>query len=182
MCAARGLPDIARTEDYLAWVTAQPYIYETILGRIYLMSGNEDAHSRITANAASVLDILLLGDSLEAHDSDFLVEIDADNRYFPDVAVARGERRSYTDQPAMVVEVLSPSTMREDFGPKLSNYLRIAGLCYVLYLWPDEPLARLWEPGSEPRDMAGLEAVIALPELGIDLRMAELYRDVRFDS
>lgn len=182
MSAVRALPDIIRVEDYLAWIWKQPYKYETILGRIVMMPGGKRNHSRIAVNTSSCLNGRLAGSGCETFNSDFLVEIDAANRYFPDASVACGETRDFTDRPVMVVEVLSPSTMREDLGPKLANYLRIPGLRYVLYLWQDEPLARLWQPASEPRDIAGLDAVVELPALGIGLPMAELYRDVAFEG
>ena len=174
MSAVRALPDLTRAEDYLAWIWEQPYKYETILGRIVMMAGGKRTHSRMAVNASSCLNSRLAGSGCETFNSDFLVQIDVNNRYFPDASVVCGETRDYTDRPVMVVEVLSPSTMREDLGPKLSNYLRIAGLRYVLYLWQDEPLARLWEPGGESRDIAGLDGIVALPGLGIDLPMAEL--------
>ncbi len=182
MCAPRGLPDLVRTEDYLAWLGAQPYGFETILGRIFMVAASKPAHSRIVANTSSAIDRRLVGRTCRVCDSDFLVEIDVDNRYFPDLSVACGETRDFTDRPVMVVEVLSPTMMREDLGPKLMSYLRIPGLRYVLYLWQNEPLARLWRPSEEPSDIAGLDGVIVLPALDIDLPMAELYRDVTFDS
>ncbi|HMR34180.1 MAG TPA: Uma2 family endonuclease [Geminicoccaceae bacterium] len=182
MSAARALPDLTRAEDYLAWVWTQPYKFETILGRIVMMAGGKRNHAIISLNASAGLLSRLAGTGCRAFGSDFLVQIDVNNRYFPDASVACGEMRDFTDRPVMVVEVLSPSTMREDLGPKLSNYLRIPGLRYVLCLWQDEPLARLWEPGAEPRDIVGLDGIVELPALGIDLPMAELYRDVTFDS
>ena len=52
----------------------------------------------------------------------------------------------------------------------------------MLYLSQDEPRAWLYRPtmaeGDEPIEVAGLEAEIALPELGIVLTLAELYEDV----
>lgn len=182
MSAARALPDIDRVEDYLAWVWSQPYRYETILGRIVMMAGGKRSHARIAVNTSSALNNRLAGQPCETFNSDFLVEIDINNRYFPDASVACGETRDYTDRPVLVVEVLSPSTMREDLGPKLENYLRIPGLRYVLYLWQDQPRARLWQPGSPPVDIAGTDAVVRLPALGIELPMAELYRDVVFEG
>jgi Uma2 family endonuclease len=182
MSAVRALPDLTRVEDFLEWVWAQPYKYEMILGRIVMMAGGKRNHAVISLNASSGLLARVVGSGCRAFGSDFLVQIDANNRYFPDASVVCGETRDFTDRPVMVVEVLSPSTMREDLGPKLANYLRIPGLKYVLYLWQSEPLARLWQPGAEPRDITGLDATIELPALGLELPMAELYRDVTFDG
>jgi Uma2 family endonuclease len=182
MSAVRALPDLTRVEDFLEWVWAQPYKYEVIRGRIVMMAGGKRNHARIAVNATSALNNRLAGKPCQTLNSDFLVQIDSNNRYFPDASVVCGEDRDYTDRPVLVMEVLSPATMREDLGPKLENYLRIPGLRYVLYLWQSEAKARLWQPGAEPVDIDGLEEIVRLPALGLDLPMAELYRDVTFEG
>jgi hypothetical protein len=75
-----------------------------------------------------------------------------------------------------------PGDRADVCGPRAARSHPRRGPRYVLYLWQSEPLARLWQPGKKSRDIAGLDGIIELPELGIDLPMAELYRDVVFDS
>ena len=82
----------------------------------------------------------------------------------------------------LVVEVQSPTRVPNDLAFKLENYLRIPGLLYVLYLWQTQPLARLWQPGLAPRDIVGLDDIVELPALSLELPMAELYQDVTFDG
>lgn len=179
---ALALPDIDAVEDYLRWVWEQPYKYETIEGRIVMMAGGSASHARIAVNVTTALATRLAGTRCLTYNSDFLIQAHGRNRYFPDASVACDETRDFTDRPTMVVEVLSPSTMNEDLGPKLANYLRTPGLRYILYLWQDQVRARLWlpdRPNEAPRELTLLGEAIALPSLGIELPMAELFRDVR---
>lgn len=183
MATARPLPDLSRTEDFLAWVWRQERKYEEINGRLVMMAGGSRNHATIAVNAATALSNRLKP-PCRPYNSDFLVVVADKNRYYPDVSVACGERRDFTDQPVLVIEVLSPRTWREDMGEKLEHYLRSPTLRCVLYLWQDQPRARLWRPavdgGAEPIQVYGLDQVIDLPELGVALPMAELYRDVDF--
>ena len=184
MTAALSLPDLSRTEDFLAWVWRQERKFEQINGRLVMLPGASRNHSAIAVNA-----IRALGNRLEAQprrvcNSDFLVVVTDQNRYFPDVSVACNEKRDFTDQPVMVVEVLSPGTHCEDMGEKLANYLRTSSMLYVLYLWQDQPRARLWRPsedgGASPGNHFGRDTVLELPALDLALPFAELYRDVDF--
>ena len=182
MAAARALPDLTRTEDFLAWVWEQDYKYELIEGRLVMMAGGSRNHSRIAVNATIALGTRLAGQPCLPFSSDFLVEGDSRNRYYPNVTAACGETRDFTDQPVLIIEVLSPTTMREDLGPKRRNYMRIPSLRYLLYLWQDGLKARLYVPseGSDapPREFDDLDAAIDLPALGLSLPLRELYRDV----
>jgi Uma2 family endonuclease len=182
--AGRALPDLTRTEDFLAWVWKQDYKFEMIEDRLVMTAGGSRDHSLIAVNITIALSNQLAGKPCLPFSSDFLLEANGRNRYYPDVTVACGETRDFTDRPVLVVEVLSPSTQREDLGPKLRNYLRIAGLQYLLYVWQDQPKVRLYLPagdgGARPREIIGLEQTIELPALGISLPMVEIYRDVIF--
>lgn len=182
MAVARALPDLTRTEDFLTWVWEQDYKFEMIEGRLVMMAGGTRRHATIAGNAFTALRLALSGRACMPFNSDFLVQVGRANRCHPDVSVACGETRDFTDKPVLIIEVLSPTTRREDLGPKLRNYRRVPGLRYVLYLWQDEVRARLWRPAeapdAEPVDVTDRDATIDLPALELRLLMAELYRDV----
>lgn len=185
MTAARKLPDLTRVEDFLAWVWRQPQKFELIDRRLVMMAGGSRNHAAIAVNVAAAV-MSRTREPCRAYASDFLVVVGPDNRYYPDLSVAYGETRDYTDRAILIVEVLSPTTWREDMGAKLANYLRCPGLRYLLYLWQDQPRARLWRPqedgGALPIEHFGLEEVIELDGLGLALPMAELYRGVDFKA
>ena len=180
------IPELATAEQFVAWMAAQPCKLEMTGGRLVMMAGGTNAHATIGGNVLTALRARLRGGPCRPFTSDFLVEITPRDRYYPDVTVACGETRDYTDRPAMVVEVLSEGTKRFDLRVKLPVYLRQPGLAHVLYLSQDEPRAWLYRPGlpdgDEPLEYAGLGAEIPLPDLGITLALAELYEDVSFDG
>ncbi len=175
---APHLPDLSTAEAYVRWMADQDRKYEMIAGRLVMMAGCSNAHVTIAGNALSALRGRLRGQPCRPYNSDFLVEVDASSRYYPDVTVACDETRDWTDRPAMVVEVLSPTTQRFDLTIKLDAYQGLPGLLYLLFVWQDQPHARLHHPGEPPRDIVGLDAMIELPLLGLTLPLAELYEDV----
>jgi Uma2 family endonuclease len=182
MGAVYALPPLDRIDDFYAWVEAQPYKHEMIAGRLVMMAGGSNPHSTIAVNAIVALRLALRGKPCRPFNSDFLVEIDRQNRYYPDVSVACGETRNWTDRPVLVIEVLSANTRADDFERKLVAYRRKHGLLHILYLEQDEPKAMLWSAGADatekPQIVEGLNAAIRLPGLGIALSLADLYRDV----
>ncbi len=81
----------------------------------------------------------------------------------------------------MILEVLSPSTRRNDETLKLRDYLTIPSLETYIMAEADSPLLVLHrrEDGDFRREIvAGLDAVLELPEVGMSIPLAELYRDV----
>ena len=181
MSAATVLPELSTAEAFVAWMARQPVRHEMVEGRLVMMAGGSNAHVTIAGNLLVALRNRLRGGPCRPFGSDFMVELDPRNRFYPDVSVACGETRDWTDRPILVAEVLSPATRRFDLSVKLPRYLTCPGLRHVLYLEPDRPLARLWVPGEPPGDpaiVAGLDARLLLPGLGLELPMAELYEDV----
>ena len=80
----------------------------------------------------------------------------------------------------MVAEILSPSTATVDLGDKVGEYLGLASLAVYLVLAQDEPKAWLWLRGPDGFPVAsqvisGADATIPIPQLGLDLPMAEIY-------
>ncbi len=63
------------------------------------------------------------------------------NSYYPDVTVACEKIQTtdrYTESPALLVEVLSPSTAHQDIGYKLHSYQAISTLRAYLIVSQDE--------------------------------------------
>ena len=55
MAVARALPDLTRTEDFLAWVWGQDYKFEMIEGRLVMTAGGSRNHSLIAVNVTIAL-------------------------------------------------------------------------------------------------------------------------------
>lgn len=83
--------------------------------------------------------------------------------------------------PTVIFEVLSPSTESVDRGAKLSSYRRIESLMHYVLVSQDEPRVEVYtmqmDSNSWTRDVAtGLEAQISLPAIGVELKLADVYR------
>ena len=114
---APDLQDLARVEDFVAWMERQPVRYEVIDGRLTMMPGGTRLHSRLAVRVVGSLERQLAGQPCEAFNGDFLLDLGPGRRFYPDAMVVCDETRDWTDRPALVVEVLSELTLAYDLGP-----------------------------------------------------------------
>lgn len=97
---------------------------------------------------------------------------------YPDAMVECGrEDEGDVAAPAVVFEVLSPSTERTDKGVKAEDYK--AEPCILVIVLPaqDRPEATVLRrsTGWRAKVARGFDAVVALPEIGTDLPLAAIY-------
>ncbi|MGH7138450.1 MAG: Uma2 family endonuclease, partial [Pirellulales bacterium] len=108
--------------------------------------------------------------------------------YYPDASVIcrpNPQTASYQDEPAVLAEVLSRRTRRIDEGEKKEAYLTIPSLGVYLLIEQDAPAVvvfRRAEHGFVREVYQELEAIVPLPEIGIDLPLAEVYEAVEFNA
>jgi Uma2 family endonuclease len=106
--------------------------------------------------------------------------------FYPDVFVSRTRRRpgeTVVDDPAVVVEVLSPCTQGYDRGEKRDLYRTIPSLMHHVLISQNRPEVEVTSRApdgrwSDPAPVRGLDATLRLGALGIDLPLAEIYADV----
>lgn len=132
-------------DEFLRWNEGREGKREFVNGRVVEMMIN------VTRNHFFLASRLLnqLSNQLGLVDyivgsADFGVKTDAGIRY-PDILVeaAGGPGQDLaTSNPILIAEVLSPSTMASDFGPKASEYLAIPSLQH--YLTVSQTEARVW--------------------------------------
>ncbi len=183
----RNLVSVA---DYLASEWDSPIKREYVGGLIYLRPGERNLHNRIAGNALGALGLPLRGNQFWPFNSDTKIRIrmPAQTRfYYPDVSVVcrpNPPHDSFQDEPAAIVEVLSRRTRRIDEGEKKDAYLTIPSLNVYLLVEQDAPLVTVFprnETGGFAREVFdGLDAVIPLAEIEIDLPLAEIYAGVTF--
>jgi Uma2 family endonuclease len=102
---------------------------------------------------------------------------------YPDVVVdvADGAFRDLTaTAPAIIAEVISPSSQKDDLGPKADEYLGLPSLSAYLVLAQDAPKTRVWLRGprgfsAKPKVIKGLDGVIEIGPLGIVVPLKEIY-------
>ncbi len=102
---------------------------EYIDGRAYAMAGATRNHLRISANVLGEFRNHLKGTPCEAVQSDLKVKLSKDYVY-PDVVVDcnNTNKDGLTDNPIIIVEVLSKSTRKRDLTIKLIQYINLPSL------------------------------------------------------
>jgi Uma2 family endonuclease len=175
--------------DYLSGELASPIKHEYVGGMLYAMAGTRNAHNLIATNVLVALGGHLRGKPCRAYNSDTKIRLRLPTQlrfYYPDASVICGPNPptdSFQDEPAVLFEVLSKGTRRIDEGEKKDAYLTIPSLSVYVLVEQEAPamlLFRRTESGFVREVYEGLETVVPLGEIGIELPLAEVYDTVRF--
>jgi Uma2 family endonuclease len=172
---------------FLAWVQGREGRYELVDGRVVMMAGVSRNHARIVRNLVLLLNVQL--DPQWEVIADFGLDAGPRTLRYPDIVVDRagGGGKDYTaTSPALLIEVLSPSTARFDLGDKAGEFLRIPSLVAYVVFAQDEYKAWVWIRGPEafppgPSSFDGKDAVIPVPPLGVTLALSEVYAQIGLD-
>jgi Uma2 family endonuclease len=170
-------------DEFLRWNEGREGKWDLVDGRVVdMMVKVSRNHAMVCANLLSVLRTSLPFPPFTVSSADFGVKTATSVRY-PDVMVD-GEMGAGSDfaaaAPVLIAEVLSPSTMPIDFGPKAEEYQTIKSLRHYLVLSQDLPQVWLWSRGedgawSEPEMIEGRDGSLSLPGLGLVLSLDRLY-------
>lgn len=180
-------------EQYLEWEREAEYKHEFIDGQIVAMTGASRPHNLISMNIGGELRNLLKGSDCENYASDMRVAIPSRKLYtYPDGVVVCGEPEFEETKgldtllnPAVLVEVLSPSTESYDRGQKFVYYRTIPSLREYVLVAQDEVLVdhyvRQNEGGWLLHSYTDLGDAIHLPSLDASLPLSEIYYRVTFE-
>jgi Uma2 family endonuclease len=182
----RNLVSVA---EYLARELESPIKHEYLAGAIYAMAGQRNAHNLIATNTVVALGARLRGRSCRPYNSDTKIRIRLPHQvrfYHPDASVICRPNPGtdfFQDEPVVLFEVLSRRTRRIDEGEKKDAYLTIPSLSVYALVEQESAtvvLFRRSESGFIREVYSGLDAVMPLPEVGIELPVAEIYEGVEF--
>jgi Uma2 family endonuclease len=176
-------------EEYLVLAERSDVRLEYWAGLIFDMSGGSPRHSRISANVVKILGNQLSGKPCQPYDSNLRVRSIAANRTtYADVTVVCGsleldpedKTRQTVLNPAVLIEVLSPSTERDDRGAKLDCYKAIATVQAVVLIDQDRHLVTLHtrQPDDSWRQSQHTGDALAIVGIGCHLPLAEIYADL----
>jgi Uma2 family endonuclease len=180
---------LVSVEEYLEKEAAAAVKHEYVDGALYAMTGARNAHNLIATNIVVALGARLRGTSCRPFNSDtkIRVRLPAQVRfYYPDVSVVcrqNPQTDAFQDEPAVVVEVVSRRTRRLDEGEKKDAYLTIPALQVYLLVEQDVPAVvafRRTDHGFVREVVQGMDAAVALPEIGAVLPLADVYDAVDF--
>ncbi|MGL4399945.1 MAG: Uma2 family endonuclease [Luteolibacter sp.] len=175
-------------ENYLQGELASEIRHEYVAGSVYAMSGGTLNHQRIAGNFSYLVRRQLAEKPCFPTGSDFklLVPLGGGDEafYYPDgmiICVPVPGDALFTDSPSVILEVLSPTTRRNDEVQKFRDYLTIPTLGTYILAEIESPFLTLHrrEGASFRREtLSGPDAILDLPEVGISISLSELYRDV----
>ncbi|MDQ3323297.1 MAG: Uma2 family endonuclease [Acidobacteriota bacterium] len=161
-------------------------------GNVWSMAGASPVHEEIVANIITELKNNLRGRGCRVFGSNLRVKVPVYKPYrYPDVT-ALCEQPVYEDfyglqiltNPALIVEVLSPSTQSFDLTDKFEYYKSIASFTEYLLVAQDRPHVALYTKQDEKswlhRAFNSLDESVRLSSLRCELRLAEAYLDIEF--
>lgn len=122
---------------------AEEYDEEIINGRTVLMSPRPTlSHIRVAGNIYNIFSNFLKGKTCEAFPDGTELHLDDENVFIPDAMIVCNpdivQERGICGTPDLVVEVLSPSTTKNDIGEKKTVYEKHG----VKEYWIVSPIAR----------------------------------------
>ena len=175
-------------DDYLAMEVRAETKHEYLDGVVYdwqgtqAMAGGSKAHNRVSGNVYASLREQLRGGPCAVFMADVrLHRADRQAYFYPDVAVtcsaADRAEGDHIAEPAIVVEVLSPTTADFDRGDKFAAYRAIPSLQAYVLVSPEgrsvEVFARDadWRSAGEVRRSGCVE----LGAHGLRLELAEVF-------
>jgi Uma2 family endonuclease len=165
--------------DFLAWEERQEGKYEFDGFAPVAMVGVTVAHSAIQRNVLFALTGRLRGRPCQAHGSELKIQVVGRIRY-PDafvVCTPRGNGETIITDPVVIFEIVSNESDRRDRIIKNEEYSLTPSVQRYVMLEQDVPAALVFARegdrwiGTLHKD----DAVLAMPEIGIEIPLAEFY-------
>lgn len=170
-------------EDYLEGEKISEIRHEFLDGEVYAMSGVSKNHNRISRRLLGKLIDHLKGSDCETFYNEVKLRIKHLNRfYYPDLVVVCGaddEHDYYLTKPAVIVEVMSPSTALTDKREKWFAYQEIEGLKEYVMIEQESEHAEVYRKRDDDLwSFIEFESNEDLEIESIDFKipMADLYR------
>ena len=182
--ASQVYPPLITVERFLRIDFGPDLKAELSNGTIRMMAGGTFAHARVQGNVLRLLGNGLTGTGCQPVGSDMGVRTHDLSLRYPDVSVFCGkdgrenDKAVVMDDPRVVVEVLSPSTMAEDLTTKLVEYKAIASVETILYIDHDRETVRHLQrtgPHGWTDDELGEGEDVVLPQFGLTLAHGDIF-------
>ena len=175
--------------EFFRWVQGREGRYELSEGRVMQQTGGTVRHFDLADAIAFVLkskvDRARWGVTVGGPGVAVPEPVATVTTRYPDVVV-RGLGASPTaleiDNPVVLCEVLSPSSVTLDLVIKPREYKPIRSLDTYIVASQDEPELTVWQRGTDgcfpalPVEIKGRERTLTIGALGIAIPLAEIYR------
>lgn len=169
--------------EFRHWAESRPdgERWELLDGDPVLMAPPRERHQRIVMNLAGRLDALAEPRGCRAMPGlGILSAVQDDFVPIPAVVVRCGPSLpdGYAEDPLLVAEVLSPSTMSLDRGRKIDFYRTVPSLQVLLIVYSDEVRVEVWRRRGDDWSVQALgpDGSVALLELDGAVPVPDIYR------
>jgi Uma2 family endonuclease len=172
--------------EFLEWEERQELRYEFDGFQPIAMTGGTFAHAAIQRNLAITIGGRLRNKPCTFVGNDLKIEVAGRIRY-PDGFVVRTPQSPRTTRvmdPVVIFEVLSDSTERTDLVAKNREYADTPSVRRYVTLTQDEIGGTMFERIGDDwvGHLLAPGAIIRMPEIGIEVPLAELYEGVEFEA
>lgn len=188
-----ALPKVLSLAEFMAWEEKQEGRHEfyggRIVPRIVAMAGGVTKHALIGGNVGGALFGQLRGTGCRVHNSDQLVLCEeVDEAFYPDVTIVCGPPETVrygmleaVANPAVVIEILSPSTEARDRGYKKEAYALIPSVREIVLVDEGKPHVERYirdENGWRWEATPSLASSVRI--LDVEVPFADIYDGVDF--
>ncbi|MEQ1829353.1 MAG: Uma2 family endonuclease [Pirellula sp.] len=179
--------------QYHAREMASQQKHEYFRGEVFAMVGGSPRHSLIATNFCGEARQQLKGKPCVPYNSDLRIKIEATGLFtYTDASIVCGpllcdpELSSTVLNPSVIVEVLSESTEKYDRGRKASHYRQILSLKDLILISQEEVSVERYTRQSDGNwlfvEYRTLDQYLELESVGVVIPLAEIYRNIVFDS
>jgi Uma2 family endonuclease len=189
MLTALRRPEPVTIEAFDNFVSAQADVtlFELVEGVIVMMTNPTETHEQITSNIGAPLKLAMDPRGCRTYQGGIRVQRSDDARDTdkprPDIVVRCGAvgSKTYITDPLVVVEVLSPSTIDVDRGPKLDFYKSLPTIRHIAFVYQDQTRVehyRRAEQGFELEVLTRPEDIVHFEAVEFRIALARIYFDV----
>jgi Uma2 family endonuclease len=168
--------------EFLDWEDCQPLRHEFDGVAPVAMTGGTRAHAQIQRNLAFAMHSRLRGKPCQFFGNDLKIEVAGSVRY-PDGFVTctpGAPADKVARDPVVIFEVLSQSTAATDTVVKNREYAATPSVRRYVMLAQDVAAGTMFERVGEDwiGHVLGPESILAMPEIGVEVPIAEFYEGV----
>jgi len=173
--------------EFLEWEERQPLRYEFDGVGPVAMTGGTFAHAVIQRNLAFALTARLRGKPSQFLGSDLKFLVAVGHIRYPDGMILCSpidRAATVVHEPVVVFEILGPSTTRTDRLIKAREYQATPSLQRYVMLEQDSIGATVYARASTSwtHEILVADSLLSLPEVEVDLPLAELYDGLTFEA
>ena len=164
-------------EEFLAWEQDQEWRHEFDGESIIEMNGESRQHNRLAWRLALILQVQVDLSKFEIITSGVQFRVGNTVRY-PDLIVAPvADDAAFVADPVFLLEVISPSSGRQDTVVKPAQYIQCPSLRHYLVLRQREMAGVVWERDGERWTQTPLAGpcVVSFAAIGATVQLADLY-------